>query len=148
MKNTISHDIDCLIYPGVFVPLMKEKEVQNELKKSYKSKTVLPAVNVTELSDSFKVEVSIPGVKREDFLIFADENILSVCAVHKDCGLHKGEKSQRHEFNHECFDRHIILPENADSDFISAEYAAGILYLHVPKTKQPAKNLHTRIAVY
>jgi HSP20 family protein len=134
MKNNIFHNSDGLIYPGVFVPLLKEKELQKELKKSQKSKTVLPAVNVTELKDSFKVEVSIPGVKREDFLILADENILSVCAIHKDCGLQKGEKSKRHEFNHECFDRHIILPDNADADFISAEYAAGILYLHVPKT--------------
>lgn len=148
MKNDILSNRDCLVYPGCFVPLLKEEDLQLELKRSHNSETVLPPVNVTELADSFKVEISIPGVKREDFLILADENILSVCGVHKDFGLHEGEKFQVHEFNYECFDRHVILPENVDSEFVSAEYRAGILRLFVPKTKHPVKNMHTRIFVY
>jgi HSP20 family protein len=148
MKNDILYDSDCLVYPGVFVPLLKEEELMEELKKSKKTETGHPPVNVTEMIDSFKVEVSIPGVKREDFLILADKNILSVCAVHKDNVLHEGERFQQHEFSHGFCDRHIILPDSADSEFISAEYAAGILSLHVPKTKEPSKSQHTRIVVY
>ena len=148
MENDVLYDSGCLIYPGSYVPLLKEEEVQSALKRPHEGETVLPPVNVTELADSFKVEVAIPGVKREDFLIHSDGNVLSVCVLHKECGLHEGERFQLHEFNYECFDRHIILPDNADSEFISAEYKSGILRLYVPKAKHPAKNLHTRIVVY
>ena len=148
MENDVLYDTGCLIYPGAYVPLLKEEEVQEELKRPHKGETILPPVNVTEMADSFKVEVAIPGVKREDFLIHSDGNVLSVCVLHKECGLHEGERFQLHEFNYECFDRHIILPDNADSEFVSAEYKAGILRLYVPKAKQPAKNQHTRIVVY
>lgn len=148
MENDVLYDTGCLIYPGVYVSLLKEEDVQEELNRSYEGEAVLPPVNVTELADSFKVEVVVPGVKRGDFLIHADENVLSVCVLHKECGLHEGESFQLHEFNYGCFDRHIILPDNADAEFISAEYRAGILRLYVPKAKLPAKNQHTRIVVY
>jgi len=148
MEKDVFYETVCVIYPGTHVPVVKEEEFLSALKLPHDGGSILPPVNVTELADLFKVEVAIPGVKREDFLIHADDNILSVCVMHKEPGNHDGEIFQQHEFNYECFDRHIILPDNADADFISAEYAAGILYLHVPKTKQPAKNLHNRIVVY
>lgn len=148
MKNDVLYDTDSLVYPGVYVPLLKEEEVQSALKRSQEGETVLPPVNVTELPDLFKVEVAIPGVKQENFLIYADENILSVFVVHKECGLKEGESFQLHEFNYQCFNRDIILPDNADAEFASAEYEAGILRLYVPKAKQPGKNQHTRIVVY
>jgi len=148
MENDVLYDTECLIYPGAYVPLLKEEEVQEELKRPHEGETILPPVNVTEMADSFKVEVAIPGVKREDFLIHSDGNVLSVCVLHKEPGLHEGERFQLHEFNYECFDRHIILPDNADSEFVSAEYKTGILCLYVPKAKQPAKNQHARIVVY
>ena len=135
MINDVLYDTGCLIYLGAYVPLLKEEEVQEELKRSHEGETVYPPVNVTELADSFKVEVAIPGVKRENFLVHADENILSVCVVHKECGLHVGETFQLHEFNCDCFERDIILPDNTDSEFISAEY--------VPKAKHHVKNLHS-----
>ncbi|MEP7111288.1 MAG: Hsp20/alpha crystallin family protein [Ferruginibacter sp.] len=148
MKEDILYDTDCLVYPGVYVPLLREEEVLSALKRTHECEMFLPPVNVTELADSFKVEMAIPGVRREDFVIQADENILSICAVHKECELHEGESFQLHEFNYDCIDRHIVLPDNSDPEFISAEYQAGILRIYVPKTKQPARNLHTRIAVY
>ena len=148
MENDVLYDAGSAIYPGAYVPLLKEEEVQSALKRAHKGETILPPVNVTELADSFKVEVAIPGVKSEDFLIYSAGNVLSVCVLHKECGLHEGERFQLHEFNYECFERHIILPDNADSELASAEYKAGILCLYIPKANQSAKNLHTIIVVY
>ena len=148
MENNILYDTNCSIYPGSYVPLLKAEEVEKELKRLHKYENNLLPVNVTELADSFKVEVAIPGLKREDFFIRADENDLSVCVVHKKCGLTDRERFQLHEFNYECLDRHITLPQNADAEFISAEYKGGILCLYVPKAKQPVKNQHTMIVVY
>jgi HSP20 family protein len=148
MGNYILHDHGCLIYPGAYVPMIREEEVQTAIKFSNEGEKVLPPVNVTEFTDSYKIEVAMPGVKREDFLINADENILSVCAVHKQSALLEGERMNVHEFNYTFFDRHIVLPENADLEFTCAEYREGILRVYVPKTNHPAKKMHASIVVY
>jgi len=148
MGNFIFYDNGCLIYPGAYVPLIKEEEIQSALKHTNEGEKILPPVNVTELADSYKIEVAMPGVKREDFLINGDENILSVCAVHKQSALLDGERISLHEFDYTFFDRHIVLPENADLEFTCAEYKEGILRVFVPKTNQPLKKMHARIVVY
>jgi HSP20 family protein len=137
MKNDILYNPDCSIYPGDYMPLLTAEEIEEELKLSHEGESLFPPVNITELVDSFKVEVAIPGVKREDFLLHAKENVVE-----------GSERFQLHEFNYQCFDRPVVLPENADVEFISAEYKAGILRLYIPKSDQPAKNRHTTIVVY
>jgi HSP20 family protein len=148
MKNYNLYNRGCSVYPGDYVPLFKAEEMQEELKGFNKNEMVFPPANISELADAYKVEVAIPGAKREDFLIQADENVLSVAVVHKQLALAGTENFQLHEFNYNCFDRHIVLPHNANTEFISAEYKTGILRLYIPKVKQPAKNLHTTIVVY
>jgi len=138
---------DC-IYPGGFTPLLREEEVREELKRMCKGESPFPPVNVTELSNSFKVEVAIPGVKRENFLVYADDNILSVCVFNKQAPHHTEEAFKMHEFNYDCFERHITLPKNAEAEFVSAVYRSGILSMHIPKSDHPSKNQHTRIVVY
>jgi HSP20 family protein len=148
MDSYISKDTGYSVYPGGYVPLHKAKEIQEELKQWHKTKNDYLPVNIKELIDSFIVEVAMPGVKREDFLIEADENIVSICMLHNEYDILEGENFQLHKLNCKCFEREIILPKNVDTEFISAEYKAGILRLHVPKVKQPSKNLHTRIVIY
>jgi len=148
MNNDTLYNPICLIYPGTFIPLVKEEEVQTALKHKHAGEIVIPPVNVIELGDLFKVEVAIPGVQKEDFLVHSDANVLSVCVLQKDEGSHEGEIFELHEFNYECFARHIILPGNADPEFASAEYKEGILRIFIPKSEQPGKTLHTRIVVY
>lgn len=148
MENTTMHHSGYSVYPGEYVPLLREEEVREELKRSHKEAFNHPPVNVTELAQSYKIEVAIPGVKREEFLIQIDENILSVNVLHKKSMLPEVENFQLHEFDYECFDRNIILPENVDAEFVSAEYRSGILRLHLTKTNHPAKNFHTQIVVY
>ena len=148
MVNDDINNAGCSTYPGGYVPLIKEEEMRRELKRSHEGKMLLPPVNIAELSDSFKVEVAIPGVKREDFLIHADGNVLSVFVLHKDCECPESDCFKLHEFNYECFDRPIVLPGNADTEFTCAEYKEGILHLYIPKTNKPVKNLHTKIVVY
>ena len=148
MKNDILYSPGCSIYPGDYMPSLRAEEIEEELKLSHEGEALFPPVNITELADSYKVEVAIPGVRREDFLLHAKENVLFVRVLHKEYVVEGSERFQLHEFNYQCFDRPIVLPDNADAEFISAEYKAGILRLHLPKSEQPAKNPHTRIVVY
>jgi len=148
MQNSESYKYGYSIYPGEYVPLLNKEEIKEELKQSHQGETVQPPVNLTELNNSFTLEIAIPGVKREEFLIYIDENILSVGVLHERCRGHKSESFHLHEFNYSCFDRHINLPANVDSQFVRAEYAAGILHLDMPKTRQPEKKDHIPVVVY
>ena len=148
MEHTQLSHPGCSVYPGEYVPLFNEEEVKEELKHTQDGDASLPPVNVNELPDSYTVEVAIPGVKREELYIHADKNMLSVSVIQlaPKTDLHK--KIHLHEFDHQCFDRDIILPEDVDPSFALAEYSGGLLCMHVPKAKQPGRDIHTRIIVY
>lgn len=147
MKNDYLCDAGSQVYPGTYVPLVNEEGIRKEFKLRRGNTPLLP-VDVTDEGESFNVDITIPGAKRESFLIHADENILTVHAVLKEDDPWEKERILPAKSRHQCFDYQILLPEYADSVFISAEYRDGILHLHVPKTTIPVKNDHTRIAVY
>jgi HSP20 family protein len=148
MENDILYETACLIYPGCYVPLLKEEEVNSALTLSPEGETILLPVNLSEFTNFFKVELPVPGVKREDILVHSDGNVLSVYVLHKKAGGNREERFQLHEFNYDCFSRHIILPVNADPEFANAEYKEGMLRLFIPKTEQAGKKVKTEIAVY
>jgi len=130
------------------VPLLNEKEIKEAIKCSDRKDIDHPAVNITDQNRSYKIEVVIPGVKRDELLIYVNGNILSICAVNNDKMNSSLKKKQVEEFSYKWFDRHLLLPEDADSTFISAEYKSGIVVLHIPKASRPVDNAHTRIIVY
>ncbi|MEO8822068.1 MAG: Hsp20/alpha crystallin family protein [Ginsengibacter sp.] len=148
MEPTINRKPDCSIYPGEYVPLLSENDIKEAMKLTDKKDIVHPAVNITEQSRSYKIEVVIPGVKRDELLIYAKGNILSICAVNNERINAKLKNQQVQEFSFKWFDRHVLLPEDADSTFISAQYRSGIVILHIPKAARPVDNVHTRIIVY
>lgn len=139
---------DNSIYPGEYVPLFSEKEIKDAMKRTEMKDVIRPAVNITEHNRSYKIEVVVPGVKRDDLLIYAKGNILSICAVNNEKINTALNNDEMQEFNFKWFDRHVLLPEDADSTFISANYRSGIVTLHLPKANSPVNNAHTRIIVY
>lgn len=92
-----------------------------------------PRVNITESKDAFKVDVLAPGFRKEDLKLNVEENTLSIAAEHKDQALNEGERYTRREFSHRSFKRSFRLPENVDTERISAEHANGVLTVHLPK---------------
>ena len=149
MTNLITYDEECTIYPGGYVPALNDNEVEKFMHQPHKHELTFPPVNITELSGSFKVEVAIPGARREDFLINADDHRLSVSVLFKNRALRaKNEKREFRDKDYECMNRDIKLPENADPEFVSAEYKDGILCLYAFKTKKSNRHSHSTIAVY
>lgn len=134
------------VYPGEYI-LMPEIEALLGDFKIIRKDAFRPLVNMDELADSFKIEMAIPGVKNEDILIQVHDHILSVTVLHKD-RREMMKELKMHEFETECFERHIVLPDNADSEFASAEYRQGILKLYLPKTKEHSKFSTNQIVVY
>jgi len=136
------------VYPGEYIPLPEKEALLEELKVPPEDSAVKPPVNMDEFKDCFKIEMMIPGVKREDIFIHAHDNILSIVVLHKEYEELKKKKLQIHEYDTECLERHILLPGNTDTEFISAEYREGILHLHIPKTKGPSKTNSNVVVVY
>ena len=104
------------------------------------SDATLPAVNVAETNDDFTIEVAAPGMKREDFHVELDNNMLTISSRRED---NKQEMNMgnytRREFNYQSFQRTFTLPEDkVEGERISAKYKDGILYITVPK-KEEAK---------
>lgn len=132
------------VYPGAYVPLLEEEDLRNKFKCVRRKYIQVPPVDISESTNSFNVEMAIPGVSREDFFIVAQNHILSVRVLHKK----QGSNFELPGFNYDCFRRNITLPKNVDAEFVSAEYKAGILSLNLPKADHFVKNRPTRIVVY
>ncbi len=106
----------------------------------------LPAVNISEDDTSFEVEVAAPGLKKEDFKISLENNLLTISGEHKTENEEKeGKKISRREFSYTSFNRSFTLPETVKSDDIKAKYEDGVLKLELPKKeeaqKQPPKQI-------
>jgi HSP20 family protein len=106
----------------------------------------VPAVNIAETENAFQIELAAPGLKKEDFKISLDKNVLSVSADNKTASVEEGKKYSKKEYNYNSFTRSFTLPETADHSKIEAVYASGILKLNVAK-KEEAKIQSREIAV-
>jgi len=103
----------------------------------------VPAVNIAETENEFHIELAVPGLKKEDFKIALDKNVLSVSAEKK---VEDGKKYSKREYSYNSFVRSFTLPESADQGKIDAEYTDGVLKLNVAK-KEEAKAQSREIAV-
>lgn len=146
--NTVVHKSEYSIYPGNYVPMLNEIEINEEIVKTKQDGIIMPSVNITESADCYKVEIALPGVDREDFLVYAEKNVLSVYVLKHHQKVVDPEKFRLHEFSCNCFERHIELPGDADTEFVSAEYKEGILRIYVPIAPGQSIVQHTRIVVY
>ena len=145
MKPIIPNYNQCAVYPGLYVPLLDEKAAKKNLNILRKTnKGLSDNIKLTELENLFKVEMTAPGARREEFSICAEGNTLRVTYIHRD-PVPKGtivlDKISG-------FDCKVMLPQNADTEFISAECKEGVLQMMIPKAKNPACNNRTTIAVY
>lgn len=148
MEHYSSKSSTHYIYPGEYTPLPELEQLAEELKIHREGTVVQPLVNVRDNAVGFTVEVAIPGVKRENFLLAVNDHVLSIALFVKssiDC---TNGKFHLHEFNYECFDRHILLPDNVNPELASAFYKEGLLHIFMPKETAPVKTEALRIAVY
>jgi HSP20 family protein len=108
--------------------------------------TRVPAVNIAENENGFQIELAAPGLKKEDFKINLEKNVLSVSAEKKVESAEEGKKYSKKEYSYNSFVRSFTLPETVDHANIEAAYTDGILTLTVAK-KEEAKIQSREIAV-
>lgn len=103
------------------------------------TKSTMPAVNIEEEKDAFVMSMAVPGMKKDDFKIDIDGNVLSVVSEKESRSEEKERKFTRREYSYSAFSRSFTLPEEVDKGRIDATYADGILKVRLPKKEEVMK---------
>jgi HSP20 family protein len=104
----------------------------------------VPAVNVIENTDEYKLSFAVPGMKKNDFKIDIDGNMLTVSAELEEKKEEKKEEFTREEYNFSSFSRTFTLPDEVNKEKIEAVYVDGVLKLSLPKKEEAKKALITK----
>lgn len=107
----------------------------------------MPAVNIAEGKEDFRIDVAAPGLEKKDFKIDLDHNVLTISSEKKDEKEEKLEKYMRREFSYSSFKRSFTLPDTAQLDKISANHKDGILQITIPKKEEAKVKPPRQIAV-
>lgn len=126
-------------FPSFFTDLMDyDKFFGNDFFKGFNENT-MPAVNVIEGDKAYKIELAVPGFKKEDIKVGIENEVLTISAETKAEKEDKNEKYTRKEFSYNSFSRSFQLPKTANAEKVDAKYENGILKLEVAKKEEAIK---------
>lgn len=95
-------------------------------------KWVNPAANILSTKNGYEVQLAAPGLKKDDFKVNVDGDQLTISSEVKEENTENTEKYSHREFRFSSFKRSFTLPENVNSEQISATYENGVLRLMLP----------------
>ena len=101
-------------------------------------------VNIVENEKNFNISLMAPGMKKEEFKINVDREILSISYEHKEEHSEtESGKTIRSEFQLKSFKRSFTLNDSIDASQISAKYNEGILSVTLPKKEKSTPDVKT-----
>lgn len=109
--------------------------------------TYMPAVNITEQKESYLVSLAAPGLKKDDFKIDIDGNLLTISSSKEETKEESETKFTRKEYNYRSFSRTFTLPEEIIKEKIEAKYEDGILNITLPLKKEALKTASHQIPI-
>ncbi|HEX7517406.1 MAG TPA: Hsp20/alpha crystallin family protein [Chthoniobacterales bacterium] len=93
-----------------------------------------PQVDITEDEQEYLVKTDLPEIKKDDVKVIVENGILSISGERKSEKEEKKKRYHRIERSYGSFKRSFTVPENADGTKVSAEFKAGVLKVHLPKS--------------
>ena len=109
-------------------------EVFNPLIKSRVAS--VPMVNVYENDESFRIEVAVPGIKKDDIKINLENDIIKISAELEAELEVENEKCTKREYSYKSFSRSFTLPDSVDVEKIDAKSVDGILKITIMKKEE------------
>lgn len=94
-----------------------------------------PAADILQENEAFYILMDMPGVKREDLVISADKNTLTVEAD-TSYAFQDNERFIENEFGNVHYERKFTLSDAVDANNIKANLKNGLLRLHLPKAEE------------
>ena len=97
-----------------------------------------PAANIHETKEGYHLELSAPGLNKEDIKVNIENGLLTISFDKKEEKQSEEYKTIRREFSYRSFKRSFSVDDEVDADNVQAKYENGILKLYLPK-REPAK---------
>ena len=110
--------------------------------------STVPSVNIKEKENEYCVEMAVPGMKKEDFNIELEENVMTISCEKESENEEKEEGDfSRREYNYSSFSRSFTLPKNANGDQVTARYEDGMLHVNIAKQEPKPENKGKKINI-
>ena len=114
----------------------------NELMNMGSNNYTNPQMNVIETKENYKVQILVPGLKKEDLKISIDTEGNLVVEMSKENKVEEKKNEGRYlrrEFSIEQFRQTLMLPEDIHREQISAKVENGILDIVIPRVTMEEK---------
>lgn len=122
--------------PSVFDDLLRPWNDWFEGRELWSRASSLPPVNISEEENQFLVSLAVPGMKKEDFKIDLNNNMLTISNESEEERVEEEKSYTRKEYNYSGFSRSFTLPEGIETEKIEAKYEDGVLKILLPRTEE------------
>jgi len=95
-----------------------------------------PALDVFEDDAKITVQVELAGMKKDDFDISLQDDVLTISGERKSEGEKREGESFRSERSFGAFSRSITLPSAVKTEEVKATYEDGVLTVTLPKAEE------------
>ena len=107
----------------------------------------IPGVNISEQNNEYQVSLAVPGMKKDDFKILVDGNMLTVSCEKEENREEKDKRFTRKEYSYSAFSRSFMIPESTNTEKIDATYHDGVLKLSLPLKEEAKKEQVKQIPI-
>ena len=107
----------------------------------------IPAVNIAEGKEDFRIEIAAPGLHKDDFKISLEHNVLTISSEKECKSMEQEDKYVRKEFCYASFSRSFTLPGTVETEKIKATHKDGILTVHIPKREEAKEKTPKQIEI-
>jgi HSP20 family protein len=117
------------VFPSLMKEFFNDDFGMNPINRNHS----VPSVNSIENNDSFEIDLAVPGMKKDDFIIELNDKVLIISS--EKANTNENDNVRLNEFNYSSFQRSFRVPNTVDLDKIKAIYKNGILKIKLPKKK-------------
>ncbi len=95
-----------------------------------------PSVDIYENKDHIVLEAELPGMKREDFDLSVENNVITLRGERHFEKKDESDNYHRVERAYGSFTRSFTLPNSVTAEGANAEYSNGVLRVTLPKREE------------
>lgn len=95
-----------------------------------------PAVEMVETDNEILVTAELPGVSKDQVEVQLEDNVLTLRGEKQEEREQKEKETYLYERTYGSFRRSFTLPAKVDEGKVKAEFADGVLKIHLPKLEK------------